>query len=165
MVLTVSFVLSPVIGLVCHRRWQVIANLTPASRRQDHTTSPSAAAPFVCVSQAEDPIAPMLPRPPHPLPNVCDDRETPLCVGRDGGRCRFDLGLRRSGIFFAEGLDSKSVICPSGKSASLPGERKAAACEYSYVEEKRHGFQLWASRLRTILQPVPTTSNVIELHR
>ena len=115
--------------------------------------------------QAEDPIAPMLPRPPHPLPNVCDDRETPLCVGRDGGSSRSDLGLRRSGIFFAEGLDSKSVICPSGKSASLPGERKAAACEYSYVEEKRHGFQLWASRLRTILQPVPTTSNVIELHR
>ena len=70
MVLTVSFVLSPVIGLVCHRRWQIIANLTPASRRQDHTTSPSAAAPFVCVSQAEDPITPMLPRPPHPAPRL-----------------------------------------------------------------------------------------------
>ncbi len=44
MVLTVSFVLSPVIGLFCHRRPRklVFANLTPASRRQDHTTSPSA---------------------------------------------------------------------------------------------------------------------------
>jgi len=26
----------------------------------------------------------MLPRPSHPVPNVRDDRETPLCVGRDG---------------------------------------------------------------------------------
>jgi hypothetical protein len=49
MVLTVSFVISPVIGLVCHRRLPKMssANLTPASRRQDHTTSPSASAPFV----------------------------------------------------------------------------------------------------------------------
>jgi hypothetical protein len=47
MVLTVSFVLSPVTGLVCHRRRRSCsANLTPASR-QDHTTSPSASAPFV----------------------------------------------------------------------------------------------------------------------
>src|SRR4051794_12482041 len=41
-VLTVSFVISPVIGLVCHRRFASAQNLTPASRRQDHTTSPSA---------------------------------------------------------------------------------------------------------------------------
>src|ERR1700731_1434226 len=44
MVLTVSFALSPVTGLVCHRhqRKLPLANLTPASGRQDHTTSPSA---------------------------------------------------------------------------------------------------------------------------
>src|ERR1700693_23892 len=59
MVLTVSFVLSPVIGLSCHRRLRIkglsapgradfaSANLTPASRRQDHTTSPSAATSLV----------------------------------------------------------------------------------------------------------------------
>src|SRR3954471_1457229 len=46
MVLTVSFVISPVIGLVCHRRFAVDPqSLTPASRRQDHTTSPSAFSP------------------------------------------------------------------------------------------------------------------------
>ena len=41
--------LTPAIGLSCHRhqRKLVSANLTPASRRQDHTTSPSASAPFV----------------------------------------------------------------------------------------------------------------------
>src|SRR5882672_5886589 len=60
MVLTVSFVLSPVIGLFCHRRsadmflskpgWADLnsANLTPASGRQDHTILPYAAASFVC---------------------------------------------------------------------------------------------------------------------
>jgi hypothetical protein len=54
MVLTACFALSPVIGLSCHRHcrtkglsapgWADLPsdNLTPASRRQDHTTSPSA---------------------------------------------------------------------------------------------------------------------------
>jgi hypothetical protein len=49
MVLTASFVLSPATGLSCHRHQRKLlsANLTPASGRQDHTTSPSASAPFV----------------------------------------------------------------------------------------------------------------------
>src|ERR1700704_6041492 len=59
MVLTVYFVLSPVTGLFCHRRQRIkvlsapgradlpSANLTPASGRQDHTTSPSAATSLV----------------------------------------------------------------------------------------------------------------------
>ena len=45
MVLTVYFVLSLVTGLSCHHRPQealLLENLTPASGRQDHTTSPSA---------------------------------------------------------------------------------------------------------------------------
>jgi hypothetical protein len=45
MVLTVSFALSRVTGLCCHPRPQealLLENLTPASGRQDHTTSPSA---------------------------------------------------------------------------------------------------------------------------
>src|SRR3981081_3542204 len=48
---TAYFVLSPAIGLVCHRLLRIkvcppgrarktSADLTPASRRQDHTTSP-----------------------------------------------------------------------------------------------------------------------------
>ena len=48
MVLTAYIVLSPAIGLSCHRhRESLTADLTPASRRQDHTTSPSASVPFV----------------------------------------------------------------------------------------------------------------------
>jgi hypothetical protein len=45
---TAYSVLSPVNGLCCHRRCAGIPrNLTPASRRQDHTISPSASVPFV----------------------------------------------------------------------------------------------------------------------
>src|SRR5215212_6860266 len=48
-------------------------NLTPASRRQDHTTSPSASAPFVSGATSVHRIP----------PRVRDDRDTPLRVGRD----------------------------------------------------------------------------------
>ena len=76
MVLTVSFVISPVIGLVCHRRLASAQSLTPASRRQDHTTSPSASAPFVKGAARV-----------HRIPSrVRDDREPPLC-GTGPNRC------------------------------------------------------------------------------
>src|SRR6266436_4908323 len=102
MVLTVSFELSPVIGLVCHRRPRTnvvpkpgraditSANLTPASGRQDHTTSPYAATSLVrSLLIAHRPFA----NPPcHPSrakrcrvhrtpPRVRDVRETPLLWG------------------------------------------------------------------------------------
>src|SRR4051812_28425019 len=73
-VLTVSFVISPVIGLCCHRRFASEQNLTPASRRQDHTTSPSA---FGTVRQRCLHSVHRIP------PRVRDDRERPS-VGRDG---------------------------------------------------------------------------------
>jgi len=42
------YVLSPVSGVSCHRhRRKFPADLTPRSRRQDHTTSPSAASVLV----------------------------------------------------------------------------------------------------------------------
>jgi len=68
------------------------ANLTPASGRQDHTTSPSASKRRSSSAQK---------RPPHPAPNVRDDRETPLERARDGGEYGFDLGQSRSEIFLA----------------------------------------------------------------
>ena len=57
---TVYSALSPVTGLSCHRRPRkvlLLANLTPASGRQDHTASPSA-PPALVVRKAA--------RPPHP---------------------------------------------------------------------------------------------------
>jgi len=57
---TAYSMLSPVTGLSCHRHQRIIsANLTPASGRQDHTTSPSVPAPLVSAPP---------PRPPHPAP-------------------------------------------------------------------------------------------------
>jgi hypothetical protein len=60
MVLTVSFVLSPVTGfLATVASGMTSANLTPAPGRQDHTTSPSAIG---AVRRSAHP------RPPHPVP-------------------------------------------------------------------------------------------------
>src|SRR5215210_416466 len=67
-VLTVSSALSPVIGLLSPSSRVFTQNLTPASGRQDHTTSPSASVPFVSGTISVHRI------PPH----VRDDRETPL---------------------------------------------------------------------------------------
>jgi hypothetical protein len=66
------------------------ANLTPASGCQDHTTSPSAASIVVRCANAH----PTQLRPPHPVPNVHDDREAPLLWARDGVKCAADLGVR-----------------------------------------------------------------------
>jgi hypothetical protein len=53
MVLTVSFVVSLAIGLSCHHRRRIIsADLIPASRYQDATTSPSALPAVVCCNKA-----------------------------------------------------------------------------------------------------------------
>src|ERR1700693_4847567 len=99
MVLTVSFVLSPVIGLVCHRHLaRLLARLdagVEASGPHDFTVRVST------FRQARRP------RPPHPVPYVRDDRETPLCVGRDGETSKTDLGQRRREIFLQMGLDSR----------------------------------------------------------
>ena len=75
MVLTASFVLSPEIGLVCLRHLPEIIprSLTPASRRQAHTTSPSA---------GKRPRLGRRLRPPHPAPRFVTLRNAPS-VGRD----------------------------------------------------------------------------------
>jgi hypothetical protein len=89
--------------LSCHRRSprsvSFLGNLTPASGRQDHTTSPSAS---VHSSRA-------LPRPPHPQPYVRDDRETPLLRAGMARAGSADLPDGESGIFFTRGMDRKSA--------------------------------------------------------
>jgi hypothetical protein len=60
----------------------IITDLTPASRRQDHTTSPSASSAVVIGTISV-----------HRIPlHVRDDRETPLVEEQDGGVIRGDLG-------------------------------------------------------------------------
>ena len=88
------------------------ADLTPASGRQNDTTWPYASASFVWLAFAHL----TLPRPPHPLPNVRDDRETPpLWVGTM--RDIEVIWVRRQAKFLKFGnylLDRILVICPSG---------------------------------------------------
>jgi hypothetical protein len=122
MVLTASFVLSPVTGLFCHRRLRILAvsvrsdrpasaNLTPASGRQDHTTSPSAATSLVSVlliahKSFDSPCDPLarktLPRPPHPIPTFVTMANAPL-AGRDDESSRCDLGWVKMEIFLQRG--------------------------------------------------------------
>jgi len=94
MVLTVSFVLSPVIGLSCHRRFALAAKLdasVEASGPHDFAVRVSA------IRQKHQP------RPPHPVPNVRDDRETPLCVGRDGGDIELIWVVGEAEYFYKRG--------------------------------------------------------------
>ena len=94
MVLTVSFALSLVTGLCCHHRLRIeSANLTPASGRQDHTTSPSAKISALVSSAA------CVHRIP---PRVRDDRDTPLEWGGMAGNVDLIWG-KREGIYFCEG--------------------------------------------------------------
>jgi len=94
---TAYIALSPVTGLFCHRHRRKLpfANLTPASGRQDHTTSPSTSSALVFGAVSVHRI------PPH----VRDDRETPLCWDGTGRACRDDLPDGESGIFFQVRLD------------------------------------------------------------
>ena len=84
---TVSFALSRVTGLSCHPRRRVrlranIANLTPASGRQDHTTSPYASRAVRPRAKARDGVAGV-----HRIPSrVNDDHDTPLFRG--GTSCK-----------------------------------------------------------------------------
>jgi hypothetical protein len=79
--------------------------LTPASRRQDHTTSPSASARFVKRAARVHRIS----------SRVRDDRDTPLFGERDGAGCRGDLGQSESEIFLQMGLDRKRADLPVGQ--------------------------------------------------
>jgi hypothetical protein len=96
MVLTVSFALSRGPGFLAPVAGGIItADLTPASGRQDHTTSPSAFAPPVLRRQSVHRI-------PHPT--LMTLRNAPLS-GQDGASCRNDLPDGLSEIFFSRGLD------------------------------------------------------------
>jgi hypothetical protein len=72
------------------------AGLTPASGRQDHTSSPHASR-----RSSVDTI-----RVHRIPPRVRDDREPPLSVGRDGRIDKAVSTKRRSEIFFEGGLDN-----------------------------------------------------------
>jgi len=85
------------------------ANLTPATgartTRLHRPPTTSFVSRAVNRSQAQSPplrclSRPTLPRPPHPMPNVRDDRETPLFSGTGWVNCKIDLGRKRKRKYF-----------------------------------------------------------------
>jgi hypothetical protein len=91
------FALSPVTGLSCHRRkWSYLHQL-------DASVGASGPHDFAVRKPAPSSLA--LPASTASQPYVRDDRETPLCVGRDGERYAGDLRRKGTEIFLQGGLD------------------------------------------------------------
>jgi hypothetical protein len=111
MVLTVSFVLSPVTGLVCHRHPRDV------SRGLDASVGASEPHDFAVRAGAVRLTA--HPRPPHPAAHVRDDRETPLWFGTGWRGYRLICVFGKSEYFFERGWTGNSAIrkfYPTGKS-------------------------------------------------
>jgi hypothetical protein len=126
MVLTAYIVLSPVTGLFCHRRLQATACKLDASVG---ASGPHDFAVRVSAARLATP-----PRPPHPAPNVRDDREAPLLVRTGRREVIADLGVRSTTLSaanwhdgqFAHNAHAQFSLCPSGKSAAQRVRLRAA---------------------------------------
>ena len=96
---TAYFVLSPVNGSFATVAAQKLSprNLTPAPRRQDHTTSPYASA--TLVSHAHDP------RPPQPVPTFVTMADAPL----------LGTGWRQFSVDLPDGLSGKFLRARAGQ--------------------------------------------------
>ena len=154
MVLTGSFALSSVTGLFCHRRPRTnvvsapgradttSANLTPASGRQDHTTSPYATTSLVRVLLIAHRLIARPAIPSHA--KRCRVHRIPPRVRDDGQRPSCGVGWREfvemicptgEAKYFCKGdWTANSLICPSGKSLRAHGvagtQRRARAPAY-----------------------------------
>jgi hypothetical protein len=107
MVLTVSFALSPVIGLVVTVAGEIsFTDLTP-------TIEASGPHDFAVRKKTRSSVAPLASIASRPY--VRDDRETPLCVGRDGATSAGDLPQTAMEIFLRRGLDDPNQLETKGE--------------------------------------------------
>jgi hypothetical protein len=124
---TGSFVLFPGTGLSCprHRRKSASADLTPASGRQNHTTSPSATSSVrLC--------APRVHRIPHPTFVTIAKRPSWRVWN---GKCSIAVSTKRnSKIFFATGLDRRANQFAARVSEAIrgTGRRKSRMSPLSF---------------------------------
>jgi hypothetical protein len=93
-----------VTGLVCHRR------LADTSATLDASVGASGPHDFAVRKLAPSSLA--LPASIASQPYVRDDRETPLCVGRDGEGYVGESRLKGMEIFLQRGLDDPNHIDP-----------------------------------------------------
>jgi hypothetical protein len=118
MVLTVSFVISPAIGLFCRRhQWKYF---------RQFNASVEASGPHDFAVRIDAPRLRATPRPSHPAPNVRDDREAPLvrcagwrevlkmiCPTRQAKRLRHDGTTGKSrGVREIESSEKQVLSCP-----------------------------------------------------
>src|SRR6266446_10464632 len=101
---TAYFVLSPVNGFLATVALEKLKNLTPAPRRQDHTTSPYASGAFVLRASRVHRIS----------PHVRDDRDPPLVCRETRGFKSLICPTARAEYFCAKDWTDFWVICPSG---------------------------------------------------
>ena len=182
MVLTVSFALSPVTGLFCHRRPRTnvvsapgradttSANLTPASGRQDHTTSSYATTSLVRVLWTAHGLItrPAIPSRAkrcrvHRIPlHVRDDRETPLCLGGTAESIKLFLANCEAKYFSPAHWTGFSTARPSGKSPALSAVASATdACEAGATMRLGRAIRATASRRAWIRRLIKCTVTVI----
>ena len=156
MVLTVSFVISPVTGLCCHRHLREVA-----SHELDASVGASGPHDFAVRFGAFvlHAIASTASRAPY----VRDDREPPLMWARDGRACRDDLPDGGSEKFFDRGLDTDLPdrrilsdvptrdIATHGRASSHP-EVRPEAIRGSIMAVG--AVLVWDTKLRGRLQPL-----------
>ena len=85
--------------------------MTPASRRQNHTTSPSASSALVSSTARVHRIP----------PRVRDDRDTPLEWDETARGVKVIWFFGKSEYFFKRGWTGKSADDPAGKSVGRSG--------------------------------------------
>jgi hypothetical protein len=120
MVLTVSFALSPVTGLVCHRHRR------SCLCRLDASVGASGPHDFAVRKSAPSSLAPPASTASRPASVTIASRPS---VGRDGDGYRVDLGVRRSGIFSQRGLDRKFSDLPVRQRRQPVGQQIAGWVE------------------------------------
>jgi hypothetical protein len=96
----------------------LLKNLMPASGHQDHTTSPSASAPFVKGAIHVHRIP----------PRVRDDREPPLCEAGRGELVKVICPTGKAENFSCGGWTRKLPDSPSGKSHRPVGRELQPTC-------------------------------------
>ena len=131
--------------LFCHRRRarSLLANLTPAPRRQDHTTSPYA---------SRHPRQSWHPRPPHPVRTFVTMADAPLRRDRMA-KFSFDLPDGLSGIFLRAGWTDFSSDLPVGQIS--PSSRPARRSDWATTRPHHARIATTTARLR---EPLPRES-------
>jgi hypothetical protein len=95
---TTYSVLSPAIGLSCHRRRLRCGASSPTSRQRR-----GAKTTRLCRTRISAFVSCANPRPSHPAPNVRDDRETPLMWARDVFDSASDFSARSTAAHWHDG--------------------------------------------------------------